>query len=1133
MSKSKHIIKEFLPTSWAIDNKTSIYVLAFLISILGLMNYILIPKEQFPQVIIPYIVVNTPYPGTSPEDIENLVTRPIEKQLKSLGDVKKITSNSVPDFSSIIVEFDPKISIPDAKQRVRDAVDKSKTDLPNDLPDQPQVLDIDISEFPVMYINISGNYSLDKLKKFADIAQDKIEGVKEITRVDIVGALEREIQIEADIFKMQAAKVTFSDIERAVAGENITISGGTINTNGTKNTVRLKGQFQTVKQLKDIIIHSSSGAFIRLSDLADVKDDFKEQESFARLDGNNVITLNVIKKSGANLLDASDHIKNILDNELIGKEFPTDLTMTVIGDQSLFTRNTLEELNNTIIIGFILVTIVLMFFMGFTNSFFVGLSVPLSMAVAYLVLPGIGFTMNMIVMFGFIFALGIVVDDAIVVIENTHRLHRNNPNIKVAAKMAAGEVFMPILSGTLTTLAPFFPLAFWPGIVGQFMHYLPVTLIITLFASLFVAYIFNPVFAVSFMQHEYDAEADTKTLWKKTRKYLLVVFGFALIFYAFKMFGLANFLMFAIVMVVAYEYAIRFWIKGFQEKLWPSFMDVYVSTIRWVLRGHRALWMLGFMIALFFFTIFLTGVVKPKVLFFPENDPNNVYVYIKMPGGTDQVVTDSVTKIVEKRVYQVIGKNNKDVESIISNVTIGVEEQGFTTAGKPFNKGKISVNFIENKLRRTGISSTKYMEMIRAGVGNIPGAEITVDKNGNGPPTGKPINIEVTSQNLENLIADANAFRDYIDSLRIPGVEELKTDFEMNSPEIVIDIDRDRAMRQGVSTGQIGMEIRTALFGKEVSKFKQDEDEYPITLRYHKVTRDNINSLINLQITYRDMNSGLLKSIPLSTVAKINYSTSYAGIKRLNQKRVITVFSNVLSGYSANDIVPRIKQEAAKFSVHEGTEFKLTGEQEDQNETSSFLMKAMIIALGIIFFILITQFGSISKTIIILSEVIFSIIGVLLGVIIFRMDLVIMMTGLGIVALGGIVVRNGILIVEFCDVMMKRGYKTREAIIEAGRTRITPVVLTAAATMLGLIPLAVGMNINFVTLFTELNPHIYFGGDNVAFWGPLAWTIIFGLSFATFLTLIFVPALYYMDYVVRLRFKRRKNLKRIKLLNQN
>ena len=1132
MLKDKIKIKEFFPTSWAIDNKTSIYVLAFLISILGMMNYYFIPKEQFPQVVIPYIIVNTPYPGTSPEDIENLVTRPIEKQLKSISDVKKVTSNSVPDFSSIVVEFDPKISITDAKQRVRDAVDKSKTDLPSDLPDQPQILDIDLSEFPVMYINISGNYSLDKLKKFAETAQDKIEGVKEITRVDIVGALEREIQIEADIFKMQAAKVTFSDIERAVASENLTISGGVVTTNGTKNTVRLKGQFQQVSELKDIVVHSSSGAFVKLSDIAEIKDDFKEQESFARLDGNNVITLNVIKKSGANLLDASDHIKDIVDNELKGADFPSDLTLTLTGDQSRFTRNTLEELNNTIIIGFILVTIVLMFFMGFTNSFFVGLSVPLSMAVAYLVLPGIGFTMNMIVMFGFIFALGIVVDDAIVVIENTHRLHRKNPDIKIAAKMAAGEVFMPILSGTLTTLAPFFPLAFWPGIVGQFMHYLPVTLIITLFASLCVAYIFNPVFAVSFMQHEYDAESDGKSEWRKMRKYLIIIFGLTLLFYATKMYGLANFLIMVILLVVAYHYAIRFWIKGFQDRLWPWVMEMYERTLRYSLRGNRAGWMLGAMIGLFFFTMFLTGVVKPKVLFFPDSDPNNVYVYIKMPGGTDQLVTDSVTKVVEKLVYKSIGKTNPDVESIISNVTIGVEEEGFASAGKPFNKGKISVNFVEHKLRTTGISTTQYMEKMRKEIGSIPGAEVTVDKSKMGPPTGKPINIEVTSQNLDNLVADAYAFRDYLDSLRIPGIEELKTDFEMNSPEIVIDIDRDRAMREGISTGQIGLEVRTALFGKEISKFKQDEDEYPITLRYHKATRENINALINLLITYRDMNSGQLRSIPLSTVARINYTTSYAGIKRLDQKRIITIYSNVLSGYSANDIVPKIKKIAANFSKHEGTTFKLTGEQDDQNETSAFLLKAMVIALGIIFFILITQFGSISKTIIILSEVIFSIIGVLLGVIIFKMNLVIMMTGLGVVALGGIVVRNGILIVEFCDRMKEQGLKTRNAIVEAGRTRITPVVLTATATMLGLVPLAVGMNINFVTMFTELNPHIYFGGDNVAFWGPLAWTIIFGLSFATFLTLVFVPALYYLDYVIRLKFKRRKNLKRIKLLNQ-
>ncbi|MBW8334876.1 MAG: efflux RND transporter permease subunit [Prolixibacteraceae bacterium] len=1130
MSKENKF-KEFFATSWAIDNRTSIYVLAILISILGMMNYYFIPKEQFPQVVIPYIVVSTPYPGTSPSDIENLVTRPIEKQLKSIADVKKITSNSVPDFSSIVVEFDPDLSIETAKQRVRDAVDKSKADLPTDLPSDPQIMDIDLSAMPVMYINISGNYDLDKLKKYAEIAQDKIEGLKEITRVDIVGALDREIQINADIFKMQAARVTFGNIEQAVAYENMTISGGSLTNNGTRNTVRIKGQFANVETIRNIIVQSSSGAFVRLGDIAEVSDDFEEQESFARLNGKNVITLNVIKKSGSNLLDASDQIMVIVD-DLIEREYPKGMEVVVTGDQSRFTRNTLEELNNTIIIGFILVTIVLMFFMGFTNAFFVGLSVPLSIFVAYMILPGLGYTMNMIVMFAFIFALGIVVDDAIVVIENTHRLHKFNPDINIAAKKAAGEVFMPILSGTLTTLAPFFPLVFWPGIVGQFMHYLPVTLIITLFASLFVAYVFNPVFAVSFMKHEYDQEFQKGSGWRKIKITVLIMLGFAAVFYLTKVYGLANFLVFAALMTLLFHFVIKKAITTFQEKTWPWLMAVYERQLRFVLKGARPIWILLGMVVLFFATMFITGIAKPTVLFFPNNDPNNIYVYVKMPGGTHQNVTDSITKIAEERVYKAIGQNNPDVESIISNVTIGAEEEGFASTGTPFNKGKVSVNFVEHKYRATGISTTEYMEIIRKETANIAGAEITVDKNGNGPPTGKPINIEVTSENLEHLIEDANAFRAYLDSMNIPGVEELKTDFEMNSPEIIVKLDRDRAQRFGLSTAQIGMEIRTALYGKEISKLKQDEDEFPIMLRYQKATRDNINALVNLEITYRDMNSGMLRSIPLSTVATIDYTSSYAGIKRQDQKRIITVYSNLLSGYSANDIVPIIKREAKSFPMHQGTEIKLTGEQEDQAETTAFFLKAMIIALGVIFFILITQFGSVSKSLIILSEVIFSIIGVLLGVIIFGMDIVILMTGLGVVALGGIVVRNGILIVEFIDSKKNEGMPTRRAIIEGGKTRITPVILTATATMLGLVPLAVGMNINFVTMFTELNPHIYFGGDNVAFWGPLAWTIIFGLSFATFLTLMFVPALYELDYTIKLKMQKRKNLKRIKALKK-
>lgn len=1114
-------IKEFFATSWAIDNRTSIYVLTAFISILGFMNYVMIPKEQFPEVVIPYIMVNTPYPGTSPEDMENLVTRPIEKQLKSISDVKNITSNSVQDFSSIVVEFTTEIELAEAKQRVRDAVDKAKSDLPNDLPDDPMIMDIDLSEIPIMYINLTGNYDLDRMKKYAEIAQDKIESLKEITRVDIVGALEREIQINLDMFKMQAALVTTGDVERAVAYENLTISGGTIENSGMKRSVRVQGQFKDIETIKNLIIQTSNGGHVFLKDIADVSDNFKDQESFSRLNGQNVITLNVVKKSGQNLLDASDQIQDIIDHELIGSAFPDDLKVTITGEMSRYTRNTLEELNNTIIIGFILVTIVLMFFMGFNNAFFVGLAVPLSMAIAYMVIPGLGFTMNMIVMFSFIFALGIVVDDAIVVIENTHRLHRHHPDIVTAAKMAAGEVFLPILSGTLTTLAPFFPLAFWPGVVGQFMYYMPVVLIITLFASLFVAYIINPVFAVSFMKHEYDV-VEHKPNYKKMILYSIIAVVVALIMFAVKMYGLGNFILIALGLVLFFKLVLKNWISVFQNKTWPFLMRMYEAQLRFMLKGRRPLYLFIGIVGLLFVTFVMMGIVKPQVLFFPNNEPNNIFVYLKMPEGTDQNVTDSVTKIAEKRVFEILGNDNPYVESIQANVSVGVAEDGSFDQSVAYNRGKISVNFVESKYRN-GVSTTKYIDDLRQSLKNIPGVEITVGKNHNGPPTGKPINIEISSENLDELIEDAAKFRDFLDSLQIPGVEQLKSDFQNNTPEIAINVDRERANREGISTGQIGLEIRTAIFGKEISKFKENEDEFPIQLRYDEYTRKNIDALMNLRITYRDMNTGRLRSIPLSTVATIKYTDTYGGIKRKDLKRVITVYSNVLTGYSPNDIIPRIKQEASSFPFHSGVTLSFTGEQEDQAETMGFLGKAMFIALGIIFFILITQFNSLSKTLIILSEVIFSIIGVLLGVMIFDMSLVIMMTGLGIVALGGIVVRNGILIVEFTDVLKAQGLRTREAIVQGGLTRITPVILTATATMLGLVPLAVGMNVNFVTLFTELNPHIHFGGDNVAFWGPLSWTIIFGLSFATFLTLIFVPAMYLMAHKMKIGLARHRS----------
>ena len=1126
MKKNK--IKEFFATSWAIDNKASIYVLVVLITILGIMNYNSLPKEQLPEIVIPTIMVNTIYPGTSPADMENLVTRPIEQQLKAVSNVRNVTSTSVQDFSSVIIEFNTNVDGAEAKQKVRDALDKAKSQLPTDLYKDPEVIQIDFAEMPIMNIQISGNYDLEKLKKYAEVAQDKIESLKEITRVDIVGALDREIQVNIDMYKMQIAGVSMYDVEKAISYENHTISAGEISMDGMKRNVRITGEFKNIDDIKNIVLISTFGGRIYLKDIAEVKDGFKEQESFSRLNGHNVVTLSVIKRGGENLIEASDKISSIMD-DLKTNEYPPELKVTSTGDISKYTKSSLGELNNTIIIGFILIMILLMFFMGITNAFFVGLSVPLSIFVSCLIFPGIDFSMNMIVMFGMVFALGIIVDDAIVVIENTHRHHHDEPNIVKAAKSAAGEVFVPILSGTLTTLAPFFPLIFWPGIVGAFLYFLPVTLIIVLTASLFVAYIINPVFAVSFMKHEYDVPA------KKINKKKIFIVGaislvLALVCYLMKWPGLANFIIFAFLMVQLYDFVLKRAIKHFREKTWPFVMDKYERLLRAILRRKRPYAFLGGTFLLLILTLLIMWLWPPKIVFFADNEPNTISVMITLPVGTDQNVTDSVTRIVEKRIGEAIGKDNPIVESVIANVTNGIAGENFDFDRFPSpNKGKVTVNFVEYS-ERNGENTNPYVEKIRDAVKGIPGTQITVVKSKLSPPTGKPVNIEVSSENMTLLVSTAKKFRAHLDSLQIPGIDELKWDFDENKPEILIDIDRVRANREGLSTGQIGSELRTAIFGKDVTKLKQDEDEFPIMVRVTEEQRKDFNRMLDQKITYRDMSTFWPRQIPLSSLVKVQYTNSYGGIKRKNFKRVITISSEVLPGYNSNEIVKRISNEAERFAKDDNVEIKMTGETEFMKESIDFLIQCGIIALGLIFFILITQFNSVSKSLIILAEVVFSIIGVLLGTIIFRMEFSVIMTGIGILALGGIVVRNGILIVEFADLLRAKGMRTREAIVQAGKTRITPVLLTAIATMLGLVPLGIGLNFDFITLFTELNPHIFFGGDNVMFWRSLSWTIIFGLSFATFLTLLLVPAMYLILAELWAKVQRRKSNRQFRKL---
>ena len=1122
----KDKFKEFKPSSWAIDNRTAVYIITIIITLAGLMTYLNLPKESFPEIKIAQIIVQTFNPGTSPENMENLVTKPIEKQVKNLTGVKKVTSNSFQDFSVVIVEFNTDVKVDKAKEDVKDAVDKARVDLPNNLPNEPEVKDIDLSELPILYVNISGNYDLNRLKKYADQIQDEIEELKEIKRVDMVGALEREIQINVDLFRMQASNLTFDDIERAVASENVSATAGQVSMNNQKRILSIKNEFKSAEQIGNIIVKNQQGGAIYLRDIASIEDSFEEQASFARLNGENVITLNVIKASGKNLIEASDKIMALLET-MQKDELPKDLHIVITGDQSERTRTTVHDLVNTIIIGFVLVTIILMFFMGVTNALFVAMSVPLSCAIAFLVMPGIGFTLNMIVLFSFLLALGIVVDDAIVVIENTHRIYDNGKvPIKTAAKAATSEVFLPVLTGTITTLMPFIPLAFWKGLIGEFMFYLPITLIITLIASLLVAYIINPVFAVDFMKPHDKENPNSRRRWLKKDKVTMIIFlSLTLICYVFQAWGMGNFILFIYLFVLLEKFVFSKWIHSFQTRAWPAFQNWYTKWLKLALANPGKVMLMTF--GLLVFAVVLLTIRGKAPLFFPVQQPNFTYVYLNMPVGTDQAYTNEVLAKLEKNVNEALkdetGKRTSIVKSVISNVTVGAVDPTSGEIGDFPNKGKITVAYVEFA-HRNGESTVKYMEKIRDAVKGVPGAEVTVDKEQGGPPLPKPIVIDITGDNLDSLVATSESVKKYLKDKRIAGVEELRSDFQSRNPEIVFDLDRERMNREGINTFQVVNNLRTAVFGKEISRFRDQNDDYKITLRLNEDQRGNIDAVRNMPIVYRDMGmGGVVRQVPVSSFADIQYNTTYGGIKRKDQKRIITLSSNVLTGFNPNEVVADIQRELDNFNAPAGVSIKMGGQQEDMAETMGFLGNAFLISIALIFLLLVMQFNSLSRTIIILSEVIFSIVGVMLGLAIFRTDFSIAISGIGIVALAGIVVRNGILLVEFMDLMLKEGMAPHDAIIEAGRTRMTPVLLTAIAAILGLIPLAIGLNIDFGALFSELNPHIFIGGDSADFWAPLAWTMIYGLSFATFLTLILVPVLMLLSFRFKDWLKRKGN----------
>ncbi|EID76380.1 efflux RND transporter permease subunit [Imtechella halotolerans] len=1132
--------KEFKLASWAIDNKNTIYVMMGLFFVVGLSAYFNMPRESFPEVKETKIYISTPFPGNTAEDIERLIVDPLEDRLKNVSNVVEVTSTSQEDYGIIIVEFDENISVDAAKQKVKDEVDgeKASEDWPtfNDAKVEPNVFDLNFSEeFPILNINISGDYPVYKLKEFAEYLEDEIEALPEIKQADIRGAQEKEVEVAVDIYKMMAAKVSFDDIINAIRGGNVTMSAGNMIASGQRRTIRILGEITKPTDLENFVVKSQDGA-VYLKDLAQVTFKDKDKTTYARELGQGVVMLDVKKRAGKNMVEAAEKINAIVEKAKTDV-FPGNLSVTIANDQSAKTINQVDDLVNNIIFGIILVVTVLMFFLGFRNALFVGFAIPMSMFMSFMILNALGYTLNTMILFGLIMGLGMLVDNGIVVVENVYRLMDKEGMSRIeAAKKGIGEIAYPIIISTLTTVAAFVPLGMWPGVMGEFMIFFPITLSVVLGSSLFVAIFINSMMVSQFM------EVGDKELTKKQLIRLSVILGvvgvFVLIFGG-EMSGLGSLMLVTAVMFWVYKYVLKKMAVRFQNGLLVRMEEAYERSLRFALKGKVPYLLVGGTVLLLVVAMMAFGASiekgRTEVNFFPDNKPNQIIVYIEYPQGTDIEKTNLITKDIEKRVYAVLnddqyldGSYNFMVESAVSQVGEGAGNpftDGGSSAEMP-HRGKITATMREYKFRR-GEDSEEMRAKVQQALKDIyPGVAISVEKDAVGPPVGYPINIEITGKDYTELIVTAERMRDFINGKNIPGIDELKIDVNKDKPGMEVTIDRAKAGELGVSAGQVGNQLRRSIFGEKAGTFKEGGDDYDVYVRFNEDNRYNPSALFNQNITFRDQATGKLKEIPVSAVASHKNTSSYSAIKHRDLNRVVVVYSALSPGYTdAAAIVKQIEAEMRTFDAPNDIKFDFTGQIEEQNKQMSFLMGALMTGLGLIFFVLVFQFNSIIKPSIIMVAVFLSFIGVFLGLILTGWPFVIMMTMMGIISLAGIVVNNGVVLLDYTQLLIDRKKEAmgiplsakiankyvNEAIVQGGKARLRPVLLTAITTVLGLIPLAIGFNIDFFSLFGSFDPKIYFGGDNVIFWGPLAWTVIFGLIFATFLTLIVVPVLFYLS----------------------
>lgn len=1151
-----HQQKEFGISSWAVDNRVTVYILTFIVVITGIYAYVTMPREDFPEIIENKIYISSIFPGNSAEDVEKLVTDPLEDNIKNISGVNKVTSSSFQDYGMIVAEFDDDITVEQAKILIKDKVDVSKADtdwptLDNGSKVEPNVFSINIAEeVPILNINLKGDYTAQQLKKYGEYLEDEIEDISEVKAVDILGVDDKEVEIAVDVYKMNAAQVSFDDIASAVKYENMTLSGGNLISQGARNNIRIIGEIADPTELENVIVKSFGGS-VYLKDIAKISFKEKERTTYAREKNEEVVMLNVKKRSGQNMITAIDQVKEVV-KKAQETVLPKNLQVTLTNDQSSRVEHQVDELSNHIIFGVVLVMIVLMFTMGLRNSLFVGAAIPLSIFIAFTLLQAIGVTMNTMVLFGLVMGLGMLVDDGIVVVDNVFANMKKGMSRIQASKIGIGEIAWPVISSTATTLMAFLPFALWPGTMGKFMMYFPLTLSVTLGASLFVAMVVNAAMTGGSMDIE-DRNISPKVLKRNTIIFLVVGIVFVILGNVIDSKlgrAIGHLSLISVALMWLYYKKLYQWTQDFQHDFFPRMEEKYKALLARILVGKSAWRAFGLIVAMLFFSFVLLGIFPRKVLFFPDNIPNQVIAYIEYPQGTDISKTNKATNFVEKQVINVLSKyvdsetsENYLAESIVAQVGVGATnpQVDLGSQSETPHKGKVTVNFSEFKFRR-GVNTADVMEEVRAKIKAIPGASVTVEKDAAGPPAGYPISIELTGTDYDQMLKEADKMIAYLNSKNIPGIEKLKVDINKESPELSVKIDRANAGSLGASTGMAGFTLRRAVYGQEISTYKEGDDDYNIVMRLQQDQRKNESVLFNQPLTYRNPNNGQIMQVPISAISNTEKTTTYNQIKRKNYKRIMTVYSNILTGYNGDEITKSIAKELENYKLTGDITYGFSGVQEEQGKNQSFLFFALFLALAGITTIIVLQFNSVSKTLVIMFTVLLSFSGVFYGYVIANMDFVILMTMMGIISLAGVVVKNGIVLMDFFVLLMdqkvaENGLEShddltleqiKEVIIESGKSRLRPVLLTALTAVLGLIPLAIGLNFDFFGLVTDFNPHLYMGGDNVIFWGPLAWTIIFGLTYATVLTLVMVPVMFYLvkrtKYWLRDRRERRRNL---------